>query len=441
MHEPRIPALLLVVPLLASAAGCAAGAGPEASPGTTGALIPVTQIPPPPAGVSEPLRSAWEGLRAGQAGATSPPVGTPATPEEEALRGFAALLRGDLRAARDAFGTALAARADLAVAAYGMGIVAERQARPDLAADWYATAVGADPTLVRAAVALRRLQLSRVAEAVAAGERAVAQGRLEDAVASYRQAVDLAPEVSGPYLRLADAYHRLGDSDAAARVLERGLRAVGDRPELLEPLAAAYRDAGRLAEAADAYARLQRLLPDDERVAEAARAARRAYEESALPVEYRRLAAEETITREELAAILAVNLDFLQERVQPRTGVVAADSVGRWSTPFIQRVVSWGILDVYQADFMPDMQVVRSMLVEACYRALELAGMAEDAPRPPLQDPPPEHLLYRPVQAIVGLGLMQPDADGVFDLLAPVSGREALETVARLAALIRERLR
>ena len=89
-------------------------------------------------------------------------------------------------------------------------------------------------------------------------------------------------------------------------------------------------------------------------------------------------------------------------------------------------------------EFYPRMEVLRSMLVEAAYRVLELVGAASGAPRPTLSDPPPEHLLYRPVQAIVGLGILELKANGDFDLLEPVSGAEAMRAIERLGAIVRQ---
>ncbi len=101
-------------------------------------------------------------------------------------------------------------------------------------------------------------------------------------------------------------------------------------------------------------------------------------------------------------------------------------------------MVAWQVLDVYQNNaFWPDLEVTRSMLVEAVHRVAERFGMAADAPRPRLQEPPPEHLLYRPVQVVVGLGVMDAAADGAFDLLEPVTGQEAIRTAERLASAVR----
>ena len=50
---------------------------------------------------------------------------------------------------------------------------------------------------------------------------------------------------------------------------------------------------------------------------------------------------------------------------------------------------------------------------------------------------PPEHLLYRPVQAVVWLRILTADDDGAFDLLALVLGAEAVAAVERLTAVVR----
>jgi len=222
--------------------------------------------------------------------------------------------------------------------------------------------------------------------------------------------------------------------------LEDGRRRTDDAPVIVEKLARAYMASDRYAEASEAFDRLVDLRPEDAEARELARDARARYEEAVLPAEYRDLASREVVTREELAAALAINLQGLGREVDQRRGVIIADIGDRWSAPFVQRMVEWGVLDIYQNNtFWPEMEVRRSMLVEAAWRVIETIGADEGAPRVTIQDPPPEHLLYRPVQIVVGLGVMSPGRDGDFDLLESVSGAEVLETVRRLATLVRER--
>jgi tetratricopeptide (TPR) repeat protein len=354
------------------------------------------------------------------------------------VAGFAALRQGDLALARDAFGLALGAQAGLAEAAYGMGLIAVLQHRPDLARGWFETALEADPGLTRAVLELRQVRLVDVGPLLMRAEQAAAGGDAEAAAAAYEEASAAAPELEGPYLRIAALRQEQGDVEAAIRVLSDARHRTGDGLLILERLGVLYGAAQRYADSNDVFQRLADARPHDPRIAELAREARDLYERDSLPAEYRELVAKPVITREELAALLAINLEMLEGRAGERRGVIVSDIGSRWSTPFVQRMVSWGVLDVYQNnDFFPQMRVRRSMLVEACYRVLELVGAAADAPRPRLGDPPPEHLLYRPVQAVVGLRILTAEDDGAFDLLALVSGAEAVAAVERLTAVLR----
>ncbi len=435
----RRPAALLLTALGVLLVGCAtttAAPAPRPAPGLAAERVPA--VPP---GASGEIGSAWSTLRIGGAvpAATALSATDRATAMGQTYEGFRALRSGDLPAAQNAFGAGLGASPELAAAQYGMGLTAELQGRPDLAADWFAAALRSDPGLTRAAVESNRLALDAVAPTLRRAEQAAASGDSVAAEMAYRQVVAETPFLAGPYIRIAELHLTAGDTTTALTVLEGARRTLGDHPAVLQKLGELFMADGRYAEAADAYQRLSDQDPEDATAAARARTARDAYEQAALPSEYQTLAAKESLTREELAAVLAINLPGLEALAGGRTGTIVADAGDRWSTPFVLRTVEWGVLDVYQNnEFYPRMEVLRSMLVEASYRVLELVGAADGAPRPVLSDPPPEHVLYRQVQAVVGLSILEADRNGAFDLLEPVSGAEAMRSVERLAAIVRQ---
>lgn len=421
------------------AAGCTA---PAAGPVTTPrAGLTAERVPAAPAEASASVTAAWASLRIS---GTVPPATAidpteRATAQGQTYEGFRALRIGDLIGAQNAFGAALGSDPALAQAQYGMGLTADAQGRGDLAQDWYEAALRSDPGLTRAAVELNRLSLDAVSPTLRRAEQAVDAGDTAAAEAAYREVLLSAPFLAGPYIRIAELRVAAGDPNRAIDVLEGARRNLGDDPAVLRILGDLLMDQGRYAEAADAYRRLADRMPGDEAVAARAREARDAYERAALPSEYRGLAARESLTREELAAVLAIQLDDLERIAAGRVGVIVADAGDRWTTPFILRTVEWGVLDVYQNnEFYPRMDVLRSMLVEAAYRVLEIVGAADSAPSPALVEPPPEHLLYRQVQAVVGLDILAANSDGSFDLLEPVTGSEALDAIERLASVVRQ---
>lgn len=433
--------VVLVCAAAVAASGCASTAGPTAAPTAVRAGIRAEEVPPAPRQADAAVRDAWAAMLRGQPGVALA-AADEATSAAMALAGYRALLAGDLQAARGAFASALAADPGMAVAAYGTGLLAQSQGQDDVARQWYEQALQLDATLARAEVAARRIDLSTIAPLLAAAESAAAAGDGESAVENLRQASDRAPWLASPYLQLAELQQSQGQLEAAVATLETGRRLTGDEVAILERLGALYGEDGRWAEANETWQRAAALRPGDARIQTMAAESRRRFEEASLPAEYRVLADKPVITREELAAVLAIHLQMLRPPADLRQGVIIADAGDRWSTPFVYRMVSWGIMDVYQNNtFWPGMEVRRSMLAESAWRVAQLIGAAEGAPRPRIDDPPAEHLLYRPLQVVVGLELMDLEAERSFDLLRPVSGREAIDVAERLAALVRERQR
>jgi tetratricopeptide (TPR) repeat protein len=65
-------------------------------------------------------------------------------------------------------------------------------------------------------------------DALRRGHLAVIDGRLEDALVSYREAGDMAPDRALPYASIATVLHRLGRSDAAIAAFDRALELAPD---------------------------------------------------------------------------------------------------------------------------------------------------------------------------------------------------------------------
>ncbi len=65
-------------------------------------------------------------------------------------------------------------------------------------------------------------------DALRRGHLAVIDGRLDDALASYREAGDMAPDRALPYASMATVLHRLGRSDEAIAAFDRALEMAPD---------------------------------------------------------------------------------------------------------------------------------------------------------------------------------------------------------------------
>jgi len=349
------------------------------------------------------------------------------------------LAYGATAEARTHFQRALAAAPSYATALYGLGFVAESEGNRVAGLDWYQQAVEADPSLSTASVRRQVLRLERAQTLIAEGEHAEARGDDGGAASSYESALDLGPDVLEPYLRIAAIQRRAGDDEDAIVTLRAARDRIGDLRIILEPLGHALQDAGAFADAYDVFQALQDVAPNDAEVRALVAAARDLYFTTSLPEPYRLLEEKAEIVREDLAALIAIRLPDLGERVaEPRTGVIIADIEDSWAEDYVREVVEWGVMQVFQNHaFGPQLVVKRQFFAEVAYRVLGLLDLTEGAPRARLSDVSTEHYFYDEIRVVVGREILTVGSRGSFGLLDPVSGEEAVAAMQRLVRLAR----
>jgi tetratricopeptide (TPR) repeat protein len=441
-HGPKFALAVALSMALTACATTATRTAPAPTPELVRRFVlDYEHVPAPPDGLTGEVRDAWQALRAGDDATAQRLVDTATASGAgiDTVGGFLLLARGATTEARSRFQRALAAEPGDAPALYGLGFVAEAEGDRESGLDWYRQAVAADPTLSPAAVRLQVLRLEEAQALIAEGERAEAAGEGERALASYEAALELAPDVLEPYLRIAAIESRGGRHDAAVRTLRAARDRVGELRLVLEPLGQALQASSAYAEAYDVFQALQEVAPDDPAVRAQVAAAREMYFTTSLPEPYRELESKAEITREDLAALIAIRLESLADLVdEPRTGVIVVDIDDSWARDYIREVVQWGVMQVFQNHgFQPDLVVKRQAFAEVAYRILDLLGATENAPRARLTDVATEHYFYDQIGIVVGLGILELGPRGSFGLLDPVSGAEAVDAVQRLVRLAR----
>ena len=163
-----------------------------------------------------------------------------------------ALKPDDVEAQRR-LGDAIAGRRGLAPSSAdelnGLGITLAQQGRLDEAIADFRRALEINPDLAQAhhnlGIALQE------------------QGRLEEAAASYRRAVELKPDYASAYNYLGMALKDLSRLDEAVACYRRAVELKPDFVEACNNLAAVLQDQGQLAEAIACYRRVLQYKPDD----------------------------------------------------------------------------------------------------------------------------------------------------------------------------------
>lgn len=371
----------------------------------------------------------------------------PALYPAQAGLGYVALARKEAERALSSFDAALKAEPRYVPALIGKGQALLTLERDDQALAAFEAALAADgaktiPEDVAANVRRRIevLQFRGLQEVIEQARAAAAGGRVDEARAAYRRAIEASPDSPFLHRELGGVERKLGSAPAA---LEHFRRAVALDPED----AASLIQIGELLEqqqdftgAEAAYRKAEAIAPSDDlsrRIAVLAEKAR----DAKLPAEFRAIAAADRITRGELAALIGIRLEGVLSAA-PAREIVITDVRGHWAERWITQVARAGVLEPFpNHTFQPRTQVRRADLATAVSRLVAI--MAAENPslrphltaRPTIADMPAGHLNYPAASVAVASGVV-PLLDGNrFQVGRNVTGAEAVEAIDRLRAL------
>ena len=273
---------------------------------------------------------------------------------------------------------------------------------------------------------------------LAAARDRMRQRRYEEAAAEYLKALEVAPEAGSLYLEAAEAELEAGYPDRAVVHARRATELEPENADAHRALGeASYRN-GDLAGAARAFASASALRPEDSELRSRLEAVERALRETTLPEEFAGIRDAERLTREQLAALLYVDLRESFDASAGRASVIATDVSDSWASEHILRMVGAGVLEVFpNHTFQPKGFVSRLDLATALSRSLEslapdIYRAARESANQDFADLRRENPGYDAAALAVSLGLMTPGEGGVFEPRRIVSGADAASAVAAL---------
>ncbi len=359
-----------------------------------------------------------------------------------AAAGYAALAQGRAETALPHFEAASPEGRPYAPALVGRGLALLDLGREEDALVSLEGALAADAAIPQLADRVGTLRVRVVQDRIGRAQRAAAAGRLDEARAAYRAAIESAPEAAFLYRDLAAVERRAGRPETALELSRAALVYDADDARAHTIIGEVLAEREQWDEALAAYGRAAAVEPSPALDAAMAGIRERA-REAALPTRYRAIGEQAQATRGDLAALMGVRLTAPLARA-PEHQVVVTDVRGHWAEAWIQSVARTGAMEVYpNYTFQPDAALRRLGLADAISRALAVLGppstvTAWDAEPVTMTDVPPEHLAFPAVRRAVASGVLRLDG-GVFDLLRPVTGAEVIEVVSRLAAIAGDR--
>lgn len=269
------------------------------------------------------------------------------------------------------------------------------------------------------------------------------QKRSDQAREAWLKALFYSPELTEAHLQLARLYRgekkfaqALTHYQALYNLLPRDKQVLKEYAETLE----ANDD---LSKSLDIYERLRELAPGDKQVQEKIEFLKNSLGIIELPSMYNEITGLQAITRQDLAAILAVK--FNQFLPQPASPPIIVDISTSWAARFIIRVVATKLMDKYDNHtFEPTRQITRAELADAFSRLISyLKGKGKKLvpivppERVQINDIPADNYYYQPAVNMIAYQLMELAGQRRFNPDQPVSGIEALRVADILLNLVK----
>lgn len=397
--------------------------------------------------VAVPHQAAWDTLQAGDARGAERQYAAllkrvPDFYPAEAGLGYAALARRDSNAAVSHFDKAIAANPSYAPALVGKGEALLAMGRTDPALGAFEAALAADASLTAVRSRVDVLKFRGAQQNIEAARKAAEGGHVDEARRRYASAIEASPQSGFLYRELAVIDQKAGDSAAALSHAEKAISLDPGDARALQ-LVAEINEANRAwAKAVDAYTALNAVEPSDATAAKIDEMRERAAFD-AMPAEYRSIEESATVTRAQLAALLGVRLEPLLRGARAGNPAVMTDVRTSWAAPWILAVTRAGVMEPFpNHTFQPNASVRRADLAQAVSHVLTLIAAEKPRlasrwrdPRPKFADIAPGHLSYPAAARSVSSGVMSPLEGDTFQLSRGVTGAEAADAVAKLAAL------
>jgi tetratricopeptide (TPR) repeat protein len=440
------PLVLGVLLVSAFAAACA----PKVVPVVTVAAprFPEFIVPDVPAELAATAAAqsqdrAWRFLQAGDLRSAERELAvamrTPAFYPAEAALGYVELARKEPKDALAHFDRALAMRGDYVSALAGRGEALVALGRESEAIAAFEGAVAANSALLDIRRRVEVLKFRALERDLDAARQAARAGRADEAVRLYGSAITASPDSPFLYRELATVEAQRGDGEAALEHFRRAVSLDPSDAASLTQIAALLEARGDLEEALRAYDDAMAIEPNA-RLEERRTAVREKIELAKLPEEYRAIDQAPSITRADLAAMIAVRLGAALGG-PTREGVVVTDVRGNWAEPWIMTAVRAGVMEPFDNHtFQPREIVERADLAQVVTRLL--ARIAPESRNRQWRDAgvrfpdvPPSHLSYEPASIAVASGVIPRTADGTFEPSRRVTGAEASQAIERLRAM------
>jgi Tfp pilus assembly protein PilF len=358
--------------------------------------------------------------------------------------GYVSFLRDDYPAAEDNFKQAVKDVPDSLLAHLGLAQLYQKTGDEDKTFNELREVLKLDPVNIWAKEQYENLKARKTDEVVAEAKDAVARGDLEKGKQGYLRALHYSPEATKIHLALADIYKKENKTSNALVHLKTAAAGDPTNSAILEEYAETLAEAKQYERSLDVYQQVLELDGGNKKASQQVEILKNKLGIFELPSKYNDIPMSPAVTREDLAALLAIKLREVLPEI-PAQPPIIIDISASWASKFILKVTSLGLLEVYtNHSFQPKRTVTRGELAGTVFRVIEYLQdeghkfVRQISPdRISLQDVTPDYYFFQPIIQVLSYQIMELYPDRTFRPDQPVPGPEAVRTINILLALVR----
>lgn len=358
--------------------------------------------------------------------------------------GYASLLLNKIPESEMCFKEALKIYPQMALVRLGLAQAYQKTGRDDPAFVEFREVLKIEPDNLWAKQAYQSLKIRKTKETINQAKAYLDQKETEKSKGAFLKALYYSPQSTEAHLALAEIYRKENNFKNALVHLKSAYLSEPKNKKILKIYGETLFKAEDYPRSLDIYEKLLDWEPKNKKIKNQIQTIKNRLGIFELPSQYNSIPASEAISREEIAALLAVKFkDFLEETaVKPP---IIIDIATSWASKYILKTTSLAILDVYpNHTFQPKKIVTRAEIAEILFRlinCLKREGFKFIKQIPPekirISDVSPQNYYYLPILQIVSYDIMGLSANRAFDPDLPISGQESIKLLNIILTLIK----
>jgi Tfp pilus assembly protein PilF len=357
---------------------------------------------------------------------------------------YAYFLQNRLQKAEEFFKIALKNFPDMILIHSGLAQIYQAKGQDERAFAEYREILKREPAHPWAKQQYEVLKNKKYEESLMEAKAAMAAGDKEGSKEAYLKALYYAPQSTEVHLILADIYKKENKLQNALVHLQAASSSEPENKGILKDYAEALYQAAQYTKSLEIYEKINGLEPQNKEIVNRIEGIKKRLGIYELPTKYDSIALSEAVSKEEIAALLAVKFKGILDEV-PGTPPIIIDIATSWASQFILQVTSLGIMDIYSNHtFQPKKIVTRAEMAEILLRLinyLKKKGYKFIQQIPPekiqMSDVASHNYYYQAIVQILSYNIMDLSLEKEFNPDLPLSGQESIRLLDIILALIK----